>query len=369
MSPAQDVLVVGAGIVGAAVARELALRGLSVAVVDSRPPGLGATSAGMGHLVVLDGSEAEFQLCRRSMELWDRLLPDLPSDCQARRPGTFWVAVGEDELALVARKASYYLQHGVEVEALDAKSALEAEPALRRDVSGALFVPGDAVIYPPAAARWLLENGPKGKVSVLRGRVIEIGEGRARMAGGEELSFRWGVLAGGCANDLMPALPLEPKKGHLAITDSYPGLIGRQLIEIGYGGGTREGKATTVAFNAQPRSTGQILIGSSRQFVGDDTSLDRKALGLMLKRACEYLPILAELEVIRTWVGFRAATPDHLPILSEAPNLSGWWVAAGHEGLGITTSLASGELIADLLLGAGPTLDPAPYSVRRFARG
>lgn len=367
MSLTPDVLVVGAGIVGAAVARELVGRGLSVAVVDSQPPGLGATSAGMGHLVVLDGSEAEFRLCLRSMELWDRLLADLPPECQARRPGTLWVAVSEDDLALVARKASYYLQRGVEAEALDAQSALEAEPALRKDIAGALFVPGDAVIYPPTTAQWLLGSLAKDKLSVQIDSVIEIGEGRARLASGGELSFRWGVLAAGCANDLMPSLPLEPKKGHLAITDSYPGLIGRQLIEIGYGSGTREDKGTTVAFNAQPRSTGQILIGSSRQFVGEDRSLDRQALGLMLQRACEFLPVLSQLEVIRTWVGFRAATPDHLPILSEATDLGGWWVATGHEGLGITTSLGSAELIADLILESSPALDPAPFSARRFA--
>jgi glycine/D-amino acid oxidase-like deaminating enzyme len=89
----------------------------------------------------------------------------------------------------------------------------------------------------------------------------------------------------------------------------------------------------------------------------------------MLARALEYMPGLAELSVIRTWTGFRAATPDNLPIIGPVPDRRGVYLATGHEGLGITTSMGTAELIAAAVTGRQPAISPVPYSVERLARG
>jgi glycine/D-amino acid oxidase-like deaminating enzyme len=175
--------------------------------------------------------------------------------------------------------------------------------------------------------------------------------------------------AGGHAPDLTPGLPIEPRKGHLVITDRYPGYVHHQLIELGYLKSAHEMSQESVAFNAQPRSTGQILLGSSRQFVGWNSEIDRRLLAKMIDRAVMYMPSIRNLSGIRTWIGFRATTPDKLPLIrpmAEDPTLL---IAAGHEGLGITTSVATGRLIADFATGKESAIDSIPYSPGRKKHG
>src|SRR5256885_12791300 len=114
-----DVVIIGAGIVGAACAAECAREGLAVAVVEARMLGGGATAAGMGHLVVMDDSEAQFALTHYSRNLWDEAAETLPDDVQFLRSGTLWVAADEEEMAEVRRKQRYYAERRVAVEVLD----------------------------------------------------------------------------------------------------------------------------------------------------------------------------------------------------------------------------------------------------------
>jgi len=125
--------------------------------------------------------------------------------------------------------------------------------------------------------------------------------------------------------------------------------------------------ADSVAFNVQPRKTGQILIGSSRQFGVDDGSTEAPMLTKMLARVIEYMPSIRNLSMIRTWTGFRAATPDNLPLIGVCPGYKKVYLATGHEGLGISTSLATARLLADEILGRVSAIARAPYeATRRF---
>jgi glycine/D-amino acid oxidase-like deaminating enzyme len=136
-------------------------------------------------------------------------------------------------------------------------------------------------------------------------------------------------------------------------------------VELGYLQSAHTMTTVSVAFNVQPRRTGQLLIGSSRELVGWDASLNRPLLGRMLARAAAFMPELASLSTIRSWVGFRPATPDKLPLIGAWEGVAGLWIAAGHEGLGITTSLGTGRLLVDLVLGRPPAFDPAPFAPGR----
>src|SRR5205085_10849851 len=112
------------------------------------------------------------------------------------------------------------------------------------------------------------------------------------------------------AAQLTPGLPIRPRKGHLAITDRYPGLVSHQILELGYLKSAHGSQQDSVAFNVQPRATGQLLVGSSRQFDVESPEVDRGILARMLRRAIEYMPALAGVSVLRAWTGLRAATPD-----------------------------------------------------------
>jgi glycine/D-amino acid oxidase-like deaminating enzyme len=116
-----------------------------------------------------------------------------------------------------------------------------------------------------------------------------------------------------------------------------------------------------VAFNVQPRRTGQLLIGSSRQYGAEHREVDHGILARMVERAEHYMPALAETSAIRVWTGFRAATPDKLPLIGPWAEDSTVFLATGHEGLGITTSLATARLLADQLVGATSAISREPY--------
>ena len=353
MSATADAVVIGAGIVGAACALALSRDGLRVAVVEHATVGGGATAAGMGHIVVMDDSEAQFALTRYSRDLWQALLPALPPQTEVERCGTLWVAADTEEMAAVHAKAAFYAARGLRAEVLDAQSLAAAEPHLRQSLAGGLLVPDDSVVYAPCVARWLLDQS---------GAEVRLGHG-------SEISAGLTVYATGAAAPAhFPWLPIRPRKGHLAITDRYPGFVHHQLVELGYLKSAHGSANESVAFNVQPRATGQVLIGSSRQFGATHSGADSAILRAMLRRACQYMPDLAQLSVIRTWTGIRAATDDKLPVIGEVPDQPGVWLATGHEGLGITTSLATGQLVADMVAGRTPAIDPAPYSPARFMR-
>jgi glycine/D-amino acid oxidase-like deaminating enzyme len=377
-NPTYDVVVVGAGIVGAACADELSRHGLRVAVVDRDVIGSGATAAGMGHIVVMDDSDAQFALTRYSQQLWQELRPDLPDDVEYEQCGTIWVAADEEEMIEVRRKRDYYGQRGVPTEVLDATALRSLEPNVRSGLAGGLLVPEDGVLYPPCAARFLIERAQqRGAKLQLDISVAQIGLGQVRFTDGTEVSARIIVNAvGAWAADLTPGIEVKKRKGHLVITDRYPGFVRHQLVELEYLKSAHSVTGDSVAFNVQPRRTGQILIGSSRQYGADHREVDNPMLVRMLQRAQEYMPGLAHLSTVRTWTGFRAATPDKLPLIG--PWVGGMtgdmtgdksiFLATGHEGLGITTSLATARILADQITGSEPEIPIEPYLPSRTAK-
>ena len=189
------------------------------------------------------------------------------------------------------------------------------------------------------------------------------------MTDGSEISAEIIVNAtGASAVDLTPGLEIKKRKGHLVITDRYPGFVRHQLVELGYLKSAHSVSGDSVAFNVQPRRTGQILIGSSRQYGAEHKEVDNSMLVRMLQRAQEYMPGLAQVSAVRTWTGFRAATPDKLPLIGPWAKVKSIFLATGHEGLGITTSLGTARILADQINGTKPDIPVEPYLPSRVAR-
>jgi glycine/D-amino acid oxidase-like deaminating enzyme len=359
-----DVIIVGAGIVGACCAHELAARKLKVMVIDNHRGG--ATGAGMGHLVVMDDNPAELALSHYSIGVWNTLCEEMPEGCAYRNCGTLWLAANEDERELAEAKQAALTKHGVSTRWVNAARLRELEPMLRPDLVGALKVTGDGIVYAPAAVRWLLARHAD-RITVHEAEVVRVEDNRLCLGDGSWLTAPAVILANGiAATSLLPELPIRPKKGHLLITDRYPACIHHQLVELGYSASAHASDGTSVAFNVQPRPTGQLLIGSSRQFDTLDRAVEFEVLGRLLKRALHYLPAMGELNAIRSWTGFRAATPDGLPLLGKHPQQPGLWLALGHEGLGVTTAPGSARIIAAQLMGEAPPLESAPFLPERF---
>ena len=227
---------------------------------------------------------------------------------------------------------------------------------------GGLLVPEDLVIYAPCAARFLLRQAQARSCELYLDKVVEIRSDRVVLEKGGVLHAGAIVNAAGTwASQLTPGLEMRPRKGQLVITDRYPGFVRHQLVELGYLKSAHTLTAESFAFNVQPRMTGQLLIGSSRQFGVEDQAIDNHIIAGMLARACEYLPELRGMSAIRCWTGFRAATPDKLPLIGKCPGHERLYLATGHEGLGITTSLGTARLLLDQLLQRAPAIPAEPY--------
>jgi glycine/D-amino acid oxidase-like deaminating enzyme len=139
------------------------------------------------------------------------------------------------------------------------------------------------------------------------------------------------------------------------------------LVELGYLKSAHSTTGDSVAFNVQPRKTGQILVGSSRQYDVEDKGVDDPMVRRMLQRAEQYMPDLAPMSAIRVWTGFRAATPDKLPLIGPWAGDSTVFLATGHEGLGITTSLATARILVDQITGKQAAIPVEPYLPSRVS--
>lgn len=359
-----DAIVVGGGIIGAACAEALAARGLDVLVIDAHMGG--ATAAGMGHLVTLDDNPAELALTLDSIARWRRWAPEMDEGSAFRGNGTLWVAATDEELAIAESKCVALRAMGEDVEMLDAAALRRTEPALRDGLKGALRIKQDGIVYAPNAVRWLLGRHPA-HIRQRQAKVVRVDGQGVELEGGEWLGAQIVVLANGIeASRLCPELPIEPKKGHLAITDRYPGLLSHTITELGYLTSVHNTAGPSVAFNAQPRPTGQIFIGTSRQFGSHDLAVDGPVLARMLAHALGFMPVLEQLNIIRCWTGLRAASPDSLPLIGPHPSRDGLWLAVGHEGIGVTAAPTTAALLMALIFDEAPPIAPAPFAPDRF---
>jgi D-hydroxyproline dehydrogenase subunit beta len=370
MTRAVDVAIVGGGIVGCACARAASRAGLRVALFEGQRIGAGATAAAMGHLVTIDDDPAEFALARLSMRLWREW-----SGWRAierRDTGTLWLAETPAQRDAAHAKLARLRSAGLQAHWLDPDALHVAEPGLARDLAGALRVDGDEVAYGPEMATRLA-----GDVRAAGGRIEEMSpvaalrEDGLLLADGTRVAAGHVLLAAGCDSvRLWPGaapLALRPRKGQLAITDRHPGYIAHALVELGYIDAAHGDADESVAFNAQPRASGQVLLGSSRSYADTSAALDAALLARMVRRAQRFLPDIGALQLLRCWAGFRPATPDGRPIIGRIPGHARHWVATGHEGLGLTTAMGTAGVWLDLLLGRPPAIDVAPYSPARLA--
>ena len=361
-----DTVIVGGGIVGVACALAFAQEGMRVAVVEPAEIGAGATAAAMGHVVVLDDSPAQLALTRYSQQLWQKMGSRLPAEAEYTARGTLWLASNDQERQEISRKYSVYCQHGIPCQVIEAAALAIMEPSLRSGLAGGLLVNEDLVVAPQIAANYLLQQALAGGVTLLRDAATAMGSGVVLLRSGGELHASVLINAAGeWAAQLTPGLPVMKRKGHLGITEAAPGFLRYQVVELGYLKSAHASIVDTVAFNVQPRANGQLLVGSSRQYGAEGLEVEQAILSRMFARAAEFLPALPSLTMERVWTGFRSATPDKLPLIGRSAADATVFLATGHEGLGITTSLGTARLLADWISGKQPAIPIEPYSPAR----
>ncbi len=382
---AADVVIVGAGIVGAACARVLARAGARVTVLD-RGAAAAATSAhGEGNLLVSDkGPGPELELAKVSLRRWVALADELADELGPRFPsveheakGGLVVVTSDDGLAGLRRFAEAQRASGIEAVEMTAEEARELEPDLAPGVVGAVHYPQDAQVQPVAAAEALLASARRAGAEVRTG--VEVTGPLLGADGGligvvtsqGEVAADAVVVAAGpwsaeVAGRLGSWIPVRPRRGMVLVTTPMPQRIRHKVYDGDYFAATQSAGAE-LQTSAVIESTrgGTVLIGSSREQVGFDERFRAEVPAEMARRAVAVFPFLARTHVMRSYLGFRPYMPDHLPVIGPDPARAGLWFATGHEGAGVGLAPATGDLLAAQLLGFAPSVDPGPFAADR----
>ncbi|WP_214414534.1 NAD(P)/FAD-dependent oxidoreductase [Sphaerisporangium fuscum] len=371
-----DVVVIGAGVVGAACAYFAARAGLSVTVVDRGPVASGTTGAGEGNILVSDKEPGpELELALLSNRLW-RELAGL-GGFEFEPKGGLVVAETDEVLRTLTTLAEAQSARGVEYAPVDHGRLPDYEPHLTRDLAGGVFYPQDSQVQPMLAAARLLEQAPGVRLRTgvtvtgfLRegDRVTGVRTDRGDIPAGAVVnaSGTWGGEVAALAG---LDLPILPRRGFILVTEPLAApLVRHKVYTAAYVtdvASDNEGLETSAVVEGTP--SGTVLIGASRERVGFDRTVSIPVLEALARQAVTLFPVLADRRVIRTYCGFRPYCPDHLPVIGGDPRAPGLYHACGHEGAGIGLAPATGHLIAGLLTGKAPELDLSPFRPERFA--
>jgi glycine/D-amino acid oxidase-like deaminating enzyme len=374
-----DVVVIGAGVVGAACAYYLTRAGARVTVVDRGSVAGGTSGRGEGNLLVSDKPPGpELELALRSLSLWSSLASTLDgSGFEYENKGGLMVAATPDGLESLQALVADQRSAGVLVESdVDPRAY---EPHLRDGLAGAAYYAQDSQVQPMLAAAHLLRAARQG------GAVVRLGETVTGLAAG---SSGWtvrtsggGIATGAVVNAAgtwgtdVAALagvrvPVYPRRGFLLVSEPLPPLIRHKVYAAEY--------VSTVVSSASDLQTsvvvegtraGTILIGSSRERVGFDDAFPLPVLARLAAQAVDLFPDLARVHAIRAYRGFRPYSPDHLPVIGADPRAPGLLHACGHEGAGVALAPATGEAIAAQVTGSPPAVDLHPFRPHRFDSG
>lgn len=364
-----DVVVAGAGIIGAACAASLSDQGRRVAIVDPAGmagPGGRTTSTSMGHILTAPERPELLALSAYGRRVWRDFAPQLAPTVGYRVIGTLWLAETRAELDKAAELVANCRAAGVEASVVDARWLAVNEPRVAGDLVGGVVVPGDAAIDPGEGARYFWSRIRRSGGEVLAGTVSGMGSGEVRLADHRVLTAPVLVNAAGVgAATIDPWSGVVPRKGHLVQVNAGSAWCRHEVVEVSYLAAVSN-RADAATCNIQPRAGGRLVLGASRQYGSADESLDHSMIARMLQRCERFLPGSSGLQVERAWAGLRPTTADGLPLIGRVPGDDTRFIATGHEGLGITAAMATGRIIAGLVSGHAPDIPIDVYDPARL---
>jgi glycine oxidase len=365
MSNRPDVIVVGAGIIGAASAWRLSQAGLTVLVLDRSAPGSEASQAALGVLTFHGRPDVMPEplrgLSRRSADFYPAIVDELREATgdavYYRQEGQLILAINEHELSELEVTLNANQRAGVKIEQASTKEALLMEPNLNPAIAGALYSPGDAWIDNTALTQALVRAAEQSGARFKRRRVtsIEISGGRASgvRSDDELLEAEWIVLAAGCWSGQIggiPSLPVVPRRGQAF---SVEGAFFRRVLH-------------TPRAYAVPKGEAQTMLGATVEDVGFDSSNTPGGISDVAQRTFEISPQLRSATFIGAWAGLRPGTPDDMPIIGALNALPNLVVASGHFRNGILLAPITAELVRQIVLGEQVMVDLTAFAPDRF---
>ncbi len=352
-----DVAIIGGGVIGLSIARELAKRlpqkAKSILLIERGAVGEGTSRAAAGMLS--PQSEADeagpfFSLCRESLEMFPAWHAELEQetgiDTMFSSNGVLALASSQEELHIFERRAAWQTKAGLRAELLSAGEALRMEPLLTASIAGALYLPSEISIAPRALTAALRE-------SCLR-RGVEI-RTNVRVSSLADVSAHSIVVASGVwsgeIEGLDPPIPVYPRKGQILSLRMPPGSF-RRMIRLGHS-------------YFVPRPDGELVVGATNEDAGFDRSLTPAGIGRLLMDAQAISSHAASWPIQEMWTGLRPATPDELPIIGVSGK-PGVFYAVGHYRNGVLLAPVTARIVANLIQGLPPGLSIGAYSPGRI---
>ncbi|HLY01222.1 MAG TPA: glycine oxidase ThiO [Candidatus Cybelea sp.] len=361
-----DVVVIGAGLIGLAIAFELAERGATVRVYDRGEPGRAASWAGAGMLApysehINDGPLLEF--CASSLREYpafvERVRAASGADPRLRLDGVVHTAFNDIDIERLQRHAQTLAARHVAAEMLDRSSILSAEPWLGSQVAGGMIVSGEGCVDNRRLGRALVGACQTRGVLVGRSSALRVECDARRVLGVHtDLGFvaagaivnacgAWASQLNGVPASCVP--PIEPIKGQMLALSAPAGLV-------------RHATWVPGAYLV-PRDDGRLLVGATVERAGFDERVTAQGAHELLHAALSAAPSLGSFAVTETWAGLRPGTPDGLPFLGPTP-IEGLVLACGHYRNGILLAPATARTIADVVEGKA-ALELLAFSLAR----
>ena len=379
MNQGYDAIVIGAGIVGATSALALTNAGMKVLVVDRGNIASGTTSAGEGNILVSDKEPgAELELALYSREAWFEINEDVGGGFELEAKGGVVVARSEAGVQGLLDRTAKQVIAGVQAQDIRALELRELEPNLSHSITNGAFYFQDSQCQPMLATAvilkavkerggWLLPGVNVVAIEVNNGRVSGINTNQGVFYSPVVVNAA-GTWAGEIAGLAGSSLPIAPRRGFILVSVPTKKLVFHKVYDSEYVANVSSGE-DDLQSSAVIESTqaGNILIGASRERVGFKAGIDYSVLRILARQAIELFPMLADLQILRVYGGFRPSVPDHLPVISEDPIVKGLWHNAGHEGAGIGLAPASARLIVDAILEKPAFMDARAFDAARFA--
>lgn len=382
-----DVVVVGAGVVGCAVAYFLARERLSVCLVDRGAVAGGTSSASAGHTSVqgrVPGPALELAL--GSVRLLEELRETLPGDIEYVQSGGIVVAENEVEYRLLREFARRQHAH-VPVEFWEAGELRKAEPHLSPRFVGATYCALDGYANPIALAV-ALARGAQANGADVRTHTEVVGvvvrDGRAAGVRTRHETIPAGavvVAAGVWSPDVARLAGLDvtvvPRKGQLLVTEPLPPLVNTMLSHAGHVPFREHGIATPPEFAGELQKKrylkqtksgplrGRVYVGSTSEFVGFDRRTTWDGIAELAAYAVDTVPALARARLVRTWAGLRPRSGDGQFVIGAAPGLPGLYLATGHDSVGVLYSTMTGKLLGELIHRGARSALLAPFDPGR----
>lgn len=371
-----DVVIVGAGVIGCSIARELAAGGAAVIVVERDSPGRRATWAAAGMLSPLGEAVASgpfLDLAEKSLDRFAAFARELTEqtgiDVEYRTNGRLHVSAGDADEELSAIAASPHADR-FDVTHMDGAAARRLEPALSEVVSSALLIRRDHRVDNRLLAQALLAGATAAGASFRAATTVTaLRQRRGALAGvqlasGEHIEAPHVVLAAGAwsgrIEGLPHQLPVRPVKGQMFAVDGRRRSAMRQIEPV----------LNRVVLSRScyiiPRDDGRLLVGATVEEVGFREGPTPRGMAGLMSAAAALVPLIDDLPLVETWAGFRPATPDHMPVIGPDPDLSGLIYATGHFRNGILLAPITAACVAALVTGAAPPVPLAAFGVERF---